>query len=953
MRDKRRAKHRKKKRSPQQRLEPERLLAQARQSLDDGNPRKALELLRRTPRQERDSGEQSLLLYCACVERARELARKGLAREAAAMRDRAGQNRAGIAVRELADPDLIRYLRCLDRGEVVPVYAEYLGGGPRLDAADRLERLVADRLVLDRCWEPLQCLPADHPLRRDAAPVERSVEAMGRGDWEGAAGLLAGIPRRSPFAPWRTFCKAMASFADGDNGGLRRAVNLLPVEFPLSGTVAELKRCAGIGDGTGPAAVQQALGTDDSLVAAAAARLRQALQRGVEHQIERDLVSLADVVYPESPLPARIDLLMIAARACFDSRVPPSVFFNIAARTVPEEYMISITAQATLLLQHADPGEIWDPSAAAIYLDNLPVPFPCPADQALARGCVLESLARSGAEAGIHRYGLDADESRHVASLLGTPPQDPGLVLIDLMLASLTADPQSTSGYQFLLDLLRRYPIADDARQRSVLDELTVRYPDAPEPWLELATLHYARNAYRRAEEALGEALRRAPYDERILDLQAIGYLKSADQSRKRGRFSLAARDLARAVDLRRPRLEPILRVKRLLLDLVQADAEVQTGADVEAGAGVEAVAAPLLEPLAPAARLRTLAVAIHDLGENRNVKNVDSRIASALRHVLARDAGAIARLDPDEALELVADLPADCRILYGSLRVAPVLTEWWRAVLARLDGDRLTACCDTLLACGGRKTVRDEFERRLRGGRTGDHDLLLQFYLAVIRYEEREDYDAARFLEIVEHADAADRRRLREAAKRLAPLVDQPLREALQRFDFESLERLVPSFEELREMLEDMGEQGFLDQVLGGMRDPEVDEDAGLDEASEEAEVEPEPSPREFRAALSRAARSGRLDRRGQGLLFEEDETLVILDRLDAMIGSAGLRGATPELMTETVRAVGGDGTIGRILDDLAAWCTTHARRAALSPELDALLYTRDDAGGAGKERC
>ena len=954
MRDKRRAKHRKKKRSPQQRLPPERLLAQARQSLDDGNPRKALELLRRVPRQGADSAELSLWLFCACVERARELDRKGLGREAAAMRDRAGQQQAKITVQDLSEPDLVCYLRCLEGGATALAYAEYLGARPPSAAA---ARVVADRAVIDRCWEPLQCLPADHPLRRDAAPVERCVEAMDRGDWEGAAGLLAGIPRRSPFAPWRAFCKAMTSFAGGDDDGLRRAVNLLPEEFPLSGTVAELERCCGGGERTGPAAVQQALGTDDALVAATAARLRQALHRGDEHQVERHLVALADVVYPANPLPARIDLLMIAALAWFESSPSLTSLFELAAQTVPEERFDSITAQAILVFQHADPGTIWDPSAAVAYLADLAVPFPCPADQSLARGCVLESLARSGAEAGIdHLHHLDPDDTRHVTTLLGTPPRDPGLVPVDLMLASLAADPQSTTGYHFLLDLLRRCPTADEARLRAILQELAARYPEAPEPWLELATLHYARNAYRRAEEALGEALRRAPYDERILDLQAIGFLKSADQSRKRGRFPLAARDLARAVDLRRPRLEPILRVKRLLLDLVRAG-EVRSGdaveavAEVEAGAGIEAVAAPLLEPLAPAARLRTLALAIHDLGENRNVKNVDPRIAAALRHVLARDVGGIARLDPDEALELVADLPADCRILYGSLRVAPVLTEWWRAVLARLDGDRLTACCDTLLACGGRKTVRDELDRRLRGGRATDHDPLLQFYLAVIRYEEREDYGPTRLVEVVERVDGAGRRRLREAAKRLASVVDQPLRQALQQFDFKSLDRLAPSLEKLREMIEDLGGPGLLEQVLEGMGEPEFGEDGSLDEPAEEAE--PEPSPREFRAALSRAARNGRLDRPGQGLLFEEDETLVILDRLEAMIDSAGLRGAAPELINETADTIRGDREIVRILDDLATWCTTYARRATLSPELEVLLYTGDDAGGAGKEGC
>ena len=789
-----------KKRAPQPRLPPERLLAQARQSLADGNPRKALELLRRVPHQGGDPGDLPLWLFCACVERARQLTHKGLAKEAAAMRDRARRHRAAIAVQNLPEPDLIRYLRCLDGGAAVSVYAEYRGGRPPLAAA---ERVVADRLVIDRCWEPLERLAADHALRRDAGPVQRSLDAMDCGDWERAAGLLEGIPRRSPFAPWRTFCKAMMSFAAGDDRGLERAADLLPEGFALSGTAAELKRCAGGGERAGPAAVQQALGTDDTLVAATADKLRQALHRGVEHQIERHLVSLADAVYPENPLPARIDLLMIAARARLKSPLPVSAFVRVVARTVPEEHFHGVLAQATLLLQHSDPGVIWDPSAAVIYLDNVSVPFPCPADQALARGCVLESLARSGAEEGIHRHLLDPDETKHLTTLLGTPPQHPDLVLVDLLLASLAADPQSTTGYHFLLDLLRRHPAADESRLRGILHELAARYPDAPDPWLELASRHYSRNAYRRAEEALGEALRRAPYDDRILDLQAIGFLKSADQSRKRGSFSRAEQDLARAVDLRRPRLEPILRVKRLLLDLVSA------------GASVEAAAAPHLEPLAPAARLRTLTVAIHDLEENRQVKNVDPRTAPALRQVLARAAGAIEQLDPDAALELVADLPADCRILYGSLRVAPVLADWWRAVLARLDGDRLTACFDTLLACGGRQTVRNELERRLRGGRAADHDPLLSFYLAVIRYEEREDYDAARFLDIVERADAAGRRRLREAAKRLAPVVDQPLlRSALQQFDFESLERMVPSFEDLREMIEDLG---GLDEVLGG----------------------------------------------------------------------------------------------------------------------------------------
>ena len=629
---------------------------------------------------------------------------------------------------------------------------------------------------------------------------------------------------------------------------------------------------------------------------------------------------------------------MIVARATRDTPLSIPAFIRMVERTVPEEYHRSVLAQATLLLQQCHPSEIWDPGSAVVYLDQVSVRFPRAADQPLARACVLESLARGGVAAGVHPDLLDSEEAKKVATLLGARPRHRDLMLVDLMLASLAADPQSTNGYRSVIELLRRHPMADETRLRAILHELAARYPDAPDPWLELATLHYARNAYRRAEEALGEALRRAPYDDRILDLQAVGFLKSADQSRKRGRFARAAKDLARAADLRRPRLEPILRVKRLLLDLV------------EAGAGAEAAAAPHLKPLAPAARLRTLAVAIHDLQENRNVRNVEPRIVSALRQVLARTAGAIARLDPDEALELVADLPADCRILYGSLRVAGVLSEWWGAVLARLDGDRLVAGFDTLLACGGRKTVRTELERRLRPGSATDHDPLLPFYLAVIRYEEREDYDATRFLDIVERADGAVRRRLREAAKRLAPLVDQPLRQALQEFDFESLERMIPSFEHLQEMIEDLGGPGVLHEVLAGLEDPEdTDDDAPAEPARETAIGR---SVREFQAALSKAARNGRLDRSDQGLLFEEEATLTILDRLEVMIGNAGLRGVAPEIMRETADAARANRELERIFDDLATWCTIHARRETLSRELHVLLYAETDARAAGDER-
>ena len=222
-----------KKRTPQQRsrqrgLDPQRALAEARRSLDDGDPRKALELLRRVSRQDGAPAVPPLWLFCATVERARQLHRKGSANEAAALRNRAAEQRVAIDVEALSEEDLVRYLSCLEAGDAVAVYAEHLAVGPPVPAA---ERAVADRLVIDRGWDGIEHLAAEHPLRRDAEPVRRSLDAMDAGDWEGAARLLAGVARRSPFAPWRLFCKAMGCFAAGDEQGLRRSVDLLPDDF--------------------------------------------------------------------------------------------------------------------------------------------------------------------------------------------------------------------------------------------------------------------------------------------------------------------------------------------------------------------------------------------------------------------------------------------------------------------------------------------------------------------------------------------------------------------------------------------------------------------------------------------------------------------------------------------------------------------------------------------------
>ena len=868
---------RKRKRLKQRRIPPRHLLAQARQALAEGDGRRALDLLRQAQHGDPALEELPLLLFCACMQRARQLAEKRLAKEAGAMRAAAAQYRASISCRQLAEEDLLQYFRHADGAEALADYADYMQA--QLPPILRVERMLADLLVIQRCWQGLEVFAPDHPLRRDAGPVRQSLEAMDAGDWERAGGLLQGISRSSPFSAWRLFCKGMVCFSSGDNEGLRRVLDLLPADFALPRTIAEWRRhCTGEGEGGSPA-VQQVLGTGST---ALADQLGKAIQKGRLRDIERLVPALAAAIYPEEPLQARIALLQVVGLALPQNKVPIDSLPRLAGRLLPAERVPGAIAQIGLLFQQIVP-HTWDPTPAALYLDQLPVEFPHAPDRALARGRVLEGLARTADNAGLQPHHLPPETVERLEALINERIDDPGMFSARLMTASLAADPGNRDGYRFLLGLLRGHP-EYRSRFETTLRDMAARFPDDPDPHLELAALHFARNAYRRAEKALAEGRRRAPHDERLLDMQAIGFLKSADQSRKRGRFELADRDLQRAGNLERPRLALVLRVKRLLLAVVSA------------GRDSAEVVAPHLECLPPGARLRTLALLLHDLAENRHVKNVAPEMASALKVLLRRQSTALDKLGPDEILELVAPLPADFRILYERLQTAPVVTGWWPALMERLDGDVLLAFFDILMACDEFAPVRVEIDRRLRGRKKALRDPLLLFYLAVIRYQEGQDYDSRRFMEVLAAAGAADQKRLRAAAARLAGHVYGPLREALQEFRFDMLDLPFAPF----------GGGSPLD-LLGGMGEPFGDEAGPL--------AIPE---------------------------LGDDDISVDLDELEQLLDETGLRGAPLAVLKEFAGDFRSSPQARRDLDRICRECEAENMSDALSPELYFLLFAR-----------
>ena len=908
-------------------MSPRRLLDQAREVLAAGDGRKALDLIRQARDRDDSLAGLPLISFCASMQRARQLAAKGMDKEAATMRARADGYRASLSAPALSEDEWVEYVRYLDGGDALAAYADQLDGGTSLP---RVERVLADRLVVQRFWVALDAFDEAHPLRRDAAAVRPGLDAMDAGDWAQAANLLQGVPRRSPYATWRLFCRAMVRFGAGDDDGLRRILDRLPDDFALARTVADWRRLVGRdAAGNGRPGAPKESEDGHGRVAVLAGELKRAIHAGNVRAAGTAIERLAGALYPEDPARARIDLLEIAGLATLRDLLPGGAVQRLSRRLLPADRVIGVASRILLVRQQVMPSA-WNPVPAVALVDVLPVEFPRAQDRPLARACVLEALARTGRKA-VDPEFLPPGMQEDLTALLGRPVEDPGLLFVELMLASLEADPDNRDGYLFLLDLLRGRTGGKPRLQR-VLQDMAARFPDDSTPWLELATLHYSRNAYRQAEGALEEARRRAPHDDRLLDLQAVGFLKSADQSRRKGRFALATRDLERAENLGRRVIESVLPAKWLLLEVVSGDADTS------------AAVARRVEGLPPGAQLRMLALLLRDLYDNNDVRNTTPEMADVVWRLLSDGVSRAGECTPDEIVQVLEPLPAELDLLYGDRHVAATFTRWWPALLERVDGERLPAVLDILMDCDRKDEVRAAIERRLRGVRKARRDPLLLFHLAVIRYEEGSDHDARRFRDVLKKADAATRERLRSAAARLARHTEEPLRNALQTFDFEPLDERPGPF--------GPGPPPGLEAFLAALEEQLQAAGAPGGPAALMRPVPPDPGDpalvERFRRALTEEAEEAPPGAAQQGTLFDRriyDE----LDRLDELIDDTRLRGEPRPLLRELAGNLRADEETRQALDRLGRDCLSAGLRDRLTPELHALLFPRK---GKGKEK-
>jgi len=926
---KRRSRQRRKAKK-QRSQDPEQLLEEARLLLRVGDAREAIDGLRRARRGADGLEGLDLALFCAYSLRARQLAGRGMGKEATASRDHAVALRERVEQVVLGEAEMEDCARCLETADAIRVYASFMeqdGPSPRVD------RILADRAAVEGCWAALEELDEQHPLRRDLGVVPQAVEEMDRGAWQEASSTLASISRRSPFAPWRLFCKAMLCYAARDDSGVLRTLDSMPEGFVLSGTVAELRGAcaaespeerqetgkttreagrspAGAGQSTRDR-VRHCLGLQSSESERLARDLLEAVQEGRGRDLKRLARTLAEEVYPENPEEARAALAEILTFGAMEDSVDARPVMKVVGNLLPRRKALTVAARAEMAAQshNYEPG---DADAAVTYCAHLEVDFPDERSQRLARAQVLEWTARCGYRSGFMARWLHPSELNSLGALSGRTGGDPESVYPDLMRASLAADPENRDGHILLLSMLR----GGDASSREIeraLENMASCFPEDPEPYLTLASHHHARNAYRRAEAALGEARKRAPHDDRILDREAIGHLKSADENRKRSRWHLAEADLGRATALARRRVEPILLVKRLAFDLLSAGGahgpQLMLDLEGHAGAARSVDPEPHLESLTSVMQLRSLALLVTDLD------GIGSEAAHTAREWLSSRKEMTASLNSEEVVELLAPVEEDFSLLFVDVRVAGTLREHWPDLVTDLDGDHLLSVFDMLLDCDGHGAVSAEINRRLSGQSKAGRDPLLLFYLEVIRHIGGKSSGSRHFDRILGAANESQVRRLRAAGPRLARHAEYPLSEALQRFDFEILD--LPSLP--------LGPPGGplpeLDELIGDLVDRAIEGD--LDWEDEEWDDDDD----------------------------DQEENVGIVQQFEDLIDDAGIRGAPMSALRDFAGNLRSDPISREAVEAAALECTTFG--VEVSRELDVLLFPGRKGTKRGRRRA
>ncbi len=784
----------KKKKKPQkgvqhqlQNLKIEQLILKGKHALEAGKARDAIAIFKHAVKTHGKSEEINTYIFRAYLIREDQLRKKKLIPEANAIKEQAKEYMPGFD--KLTESDLLGYISTCSNKDAFNAYSKYTETHSNSPVA---EQFLASRLFMHNCWEFLEKFDETNHLRRDILPVQKAIPLMNDGQWEQALDTLRSISKSSPYSHIRMFCRALVSFYAEDDKGTHRALSMIPDNFPLSNVVKSLKNIVSNPGGHQERAKSmlrlQCLWDSPVNVENDMADFLYDLEHKRFRQAKDFICKLADAVYPQDTTAAKKFILQSLWDMNLHRKIEDYEYERLITDLLPRE-LADILLTKIEILRFNRPF-----TNAGRYISLMENEFPDPVTRKIAHAFILQDTVwKAHKSRNDFNIRIDKKGIKQFKKLLGIKSDTLELIQLEMTGESIRLDPLNRAGYGLIVQLPRP---SRPARQivETALISMAKHFPEDPFPCLELASVYYENNAFRKAENILEEAMKKAPHDNRVIDRHALAMLISVEKNLKREKFHIVERDLDKAVKLGSKKLVPFIAGKKIIFQIVkdQKEEPVQNEPAQRSlfnGRKESAAAAIIgkeLDNLSLFEQLRVLSVLMLDI-KGRGIDRKKD-ILKDLEKAADKRVQNIKELSSSEVMKLLMPLEKEYAQILPSLKIAQVFLNKWKDILKAVDDTEITTLYDLILEPDYYILIRKDIKRRIKKA-SKNNRLILEFHLAFIDDLTGKGDGADPFEDVIDQAGGALTEELRTTSRRLSKHASGPLKKALEMFDFEILD--------------------------------------------------------------------------------------------------------------------------------------------------------------------
>jgi hypothetical protein len=733
--------------------------------IDHGKPKEAIQSLQQTSFS--DAPDFLFVKMQAYASRARQLQEKGLNQEAATILD--------ILFKQLSqasDLDCEHLAQLIQMAPLSFGLKCYEQHQKKHSSCPWIQRALANQLVLSGDWESLHRLPDELPIKKDGLIMVEAIPHLEAGRWQEGVEKLTPLPRKSPFASWKWFAKAMVSVYQREEETLQRALAKISQDFPLRNTLQILEEQGCQGREVLHERVNR-LGQSEA----------QELVKAIEKQdkyLSTHITQFAQELLPENPQFAIRCLSEMVACALMKKNLNP----EFIQKVLPSNY-----AKPILIRLHMFSGPILDPhfsffTAAFAYLQFLDLEFPQMKDKKKIEAAIYSILLSKAISSRINPYMLGAQDRSSLRQWLGNPSLSDGDLFVALA-EKITRLAPDVAPYYKVLNLKEMGWVNLSSEGKKLLEQALLHmqevFPEDPFSYLELAKLYWNKGAYRKSQKILGDGWNQAPYDPQVREQYGLGLLRAAIKARSRGAYHLVRKDLEAALSLNVAAHLPLIHDIEATLSLLEDETEN-----------------PPLESLLNlpdvVLQYRTLIYFCLDLLQltKPQAEDLALKVSETMLIKLGRE---LDQLSSAQLGEIVAPIPEDYADLLKARSISTLFGPLWSKILKKLDDQQaLTVYAQVL---GEEKDdelinelitlVEKDIKARLRKQK---ENIFLRFYATLVEYLLHPHTGVEEFLNLLDELDHEEKQELRRFCQRIAPHFKGALFMALNSFDFYALEK-------------------------------------------------------------------------------------------------------------------------------------------------------------------